>query len=196
MKDYRRSYLFGLALLFITMGCASSPPTLDTSVSGKAMTPEKEVYFLQLQQVLDHLREEPKNAELYMQAGDVAQRLNLWDDARKYYQKAVDLKPNSAEAMYHVGYTWEKSGQQYVVGKGMQIIAGQRDNAIRAYQKTVELNPNYSDAYYRLTLVALNAENIDLAFWASQELYRIEPKSERAIALVKQVYSKRQEMKR
>jgi tetratricopeptide (TPR) repeat protein len=175
----------------MNMGCASSPPTLDTSSGGLALTPEKEAYFLQLQQVLDHLREDPENVELYMQAGDVTQRLNLWDDARKYYQKAFDLEPRSADAMYKIGYAWEKSGQQYVVGQGMQIIAAQRDNAIKAYQKTIDLSPNYSDAYYRLTLVALNAENIDIAFWASQELNRIEPNSDRSIALVKQVYSSR-----
>jgi len=38
-----------------------------------------------------------------MQAGDVAQRLSLWVDARKYYQKAFDLYPKSAEAIYKVG---------------------------------------------------------------------------------------------
>lgn len=192
--NYRCLYL--CITLLIAAGCASSSPPMNPSIGDQALTPEKEAYFLELQEILNHLREEPDNIALYMDAGEVAERLNLWDDARKYYQRAFELKPNYAEAMYRIGYTWEKSGQMYVVGKGMQIISGQRDNAIRAYQKAIDVNPNYADAYYRLTLVALNAENIDLAYSASQSLNRIEPRSDRAIALVKQVYSKRQEMRR
>ena len=45
-------------------------------------------------------------------------------------------------------------------------------------------------------MVAFNAEDMDLAYWAGQELNRLEPNSDRAIALVKQVYRKRQELKR
>ena len=190
MDNYRILYLFGMTLLFTIMGCL--PPSLDNQV----LSPEKGTYYLKLQQVLDHLREDPDNSNLYMQAGDVAQRLSLWEDARKYYQKAFDLNPKSAEAIYKVGYTWEKSGQQYVVGQGMQLMKGQRDKAIKSYLKAIDLNSYYSDAYYRLTMVALNAEDMDLAYWAGQGLNRVEPKSDRYIALVKQVYRKRQELKR
>ena len=168
----------------------------NSPLGNPGSSPEKAAYFLQLQQALDHLSEDPDNSNLYMQAGDVAQRLSLWVDARKYYQKAFDLNPKSAEAIYKVGYAWEKSGQLYVVGQGMQMMSGQRDKAIRSYLKAIDLNSYYSDAYYRLTMVALNAEDMDLAYWASQGLNRVEPKSDRNISLVKQVYRKRQELKR
>ena len=45
-------------------------------------------------------------------------------------------------------------------------------------------------------MVALNAEEMDLAYWAGQELNLLEPNSGRAVALVKQMYRKRQELKR
>ncbi|HIG45854.1 MAG TPA: hypothetical protein EYQ20_05315 [candidate division Zixibacteria bacterium] len=195
MDDCRILYLFGMALLCTIMGCMPPSSNSNSPLGSQGSSPEKAAYFLQLQQALDHLSEDPDNSNLYMQAGDVAQRLSLWVDARKYYQKAFDLNPKSAEAIYKVGYTWEKSGQLYVVGQGMQIMSGHRDKAIRSYQKTIDLNSNYSDAYYRLTMIALNAEDMDLAYWAGQELSRLEPNSGRAIALIKQVYRKRQELK-
>ena len=43
--------------------------------------------------ILKRLKEEPKNAGLYLRAGNVARNFNKYDEAVKHYEKAIELNP-------------------------------------------------------------------------------------------------------
>jgi tetratricopeptide (TPR) repeat protein len=172
-----------MALLFyacLSFGCMSNTP---------ALSPEEELNRIQLQRLHEEIQKQPQNAELYYKAGLVTIGLGRWEEARGYFEKALERNPRYTEAMYQTGVAWERAGEMYVVGKGRTVLPVQRDKAINAYRKTVDLNPDYAEAFYRLTLLALMKGDLKLAHWASQELGRIEENSDRSVALAQQVYS-------
>lgn len=57
--------------------------------------------------------------------------LGQLDTAISYYEKALSIKPNYAEAHYNLGFTRQKLGQL--------------DAAVRSYKKVVAINPDYAE---------------------------------------------------
>ncbi|MDQ1317935.1 MAG: hypothetical protein QG588_1590 [Candidatus Poribacteria bacterium] len=63
---------------------------------------------------------------------------NEWNKAESIFLKAIEMKPDHAEAYYHVGYAKENLGQY--------------SEAVEWYQKAVEIKPDYARAYYNLAI--------------------------------------------
>lgn len=63
---------------------------------------------------------------------------NEWSDAESTFLKAIEMKPDHAEACFHIGYVKENL-EQY-------------NEAVEWYQKAVEINPDYARAYYNLAI--------------------------------------------
>ena len=59
--------------------------------------------------------------------------LGQLDTAISYYEKALSIKPNYAEAHYNLGYTLQRLGQL--------------DAAVRSYKKAVAIKPEYAEAH-------------------------------------------------
>ncbi|MBM3264568.1 MAG: tetratricopeptide repeat protein [candidate division Zixibacteria bacterium] len=185
-----------LLSLYVITGCAPSAVlTSSRQVADDRAplpetpeSPEEESNRLQLQQLYETIKKDPKTPEVHYKAGRVAINLGKWADALKFFQKAIALKPNHADAIFYLSRTLELSAEMYVVGKGFTIMASQRDEAIEGYKKTVQIDPSYTEACYRLALLALIKKDYRLAFGAATELNRLEPNSERSVALTKQVY--------
>lgn len=56
--------------------------------------------------------------------------------ARRYYQKASDMRPQNAYAVYRIG-------RALLAGDDIQ-------DALRPFERAIELEPDFADAYYRL----------------------------------------------
>jgi tetratricopeptide (TPR) repeat protein len=69
------------------------------------------------------------NHLFYFQAGVANERAKLYDEAARYFEKAIQLKPDFAEALNYLGYMWAERGEQL-------------DRAIQHIRKAVELEPN------------------------------------------------------
>ena len=59
--------------------------------------------------------------------------LGQLDTAISYYEKAISIKPDYAEALYNLGFTLQKLGQL--------------DAAVRSYKKVVAIKPDYAETH-------------------------------------------------
>ncbi|MCC7375263.1 MAG: tetratricopeptide repeat protein [Verrucomicrobiales bacterium] len=68
------------------------------------------------------------NHLFYFQAGMANERAKLYDEAARYFEKAIQIKPDFAEALNYLGYMWAERGEHL-------------DRAIQHIRKAVELEP-------------------------------------------------------
>ena len=71
--------------------------------------------------------------KLYNIRGTRYANLGQLDTAISYYEKALSIKPNYAEAHYNLGFTLQRLGQL--------------DAAVRSYKKVVAIKPEYAEAH-------------------------------------------------
>jgi predicted TPR repeat methyltransferase len=71
--------------------------------------------------------------KLYNIRGNRYANLGQLDAAISYYEKALSIKPNYAEAHYNLGFTLQRLGQL--------------DAAVRSYKKVVAIKPEYAEAH-------------------------------------------------
>jgi tetratricopeptide (TPR) repeat protein len=74
------------------------------------------------------------NADTYYRAGEGYYKMEKYDQAITYYDKAIELNPNHALAYYNRG--------------GAYVEIHQYRKAIADYDRAIELNPNHALAYY------------------------------------------------
>ena len=82
------------------------------------------------------------------------------EEAIRAYKRAIQLRPNSAEA-------YNKLGDAYFFG-------GRFPDAIAAYQEAARLHPTDGEAYYNLALAYLETGDRDAAFAQSRRLESID----------------------
>ncbi len=83
------------------------------------------------------------------------------DSAITHFQKALELKPDYAEAHNNLGNA--------LAGRG------QVDSAIAHYQKALELKPDYATAHYNLALTLAGRGQVDSAIAHYQKALEIKP---------------------
>jgi len=71
--------------------------------------------------------------KFYNMRGTRYANLGQLDTAISYYEKALSIKPDYAEAHYNLGFTLQKLGQL--------------DAAVRSYKKVVAIKPDYAEAH-------------------------------------------------
>lgn len=134
----------------------------------------------------------PNDADLYYQAGLLEEQQGRWDQALMDYQTAIRLTPELVEAYYRAGLVAERVGETYYLGKSRVVNGPQRQYAITVYRIAVQLNPEFADAYFRLGLTLLMAGELRQASETCQQLYRLDPHSERTLQLVQAIYDRYQ----
>lgn len=154
----------------------------------EVLSPDEQARRLEWKNIEEEIRKNPRNPEGYYEAGMISLKTGQWEGARKLFEKALSLKPDYADAMYQLAYSWEQAGEVYQLGSGVTILPYQRDEAIKRYRKAVKIDGNFANAFYRLTLLALLKSDLKLALWGTTELARIEPDAERTINLTRKVY--------
>jgi tetratricopeptide (TPR) repeat protein len=83
------------------------------------------------------------------------------DEAMVHYQKALEIKPDFAEAHNNLGnFLFQK---------------GSVDEAMVHYQKALEINPDYAEAHYNLGYALLKMGNVDEAIAHLQKALQINP---------------------
>ncbi len=103
-------------------------------------------------------RESP---ELYYSLGNLADDKQDWDEAIRYYQKAVDLDANYLNAYNGLG--------------GDYFEKRQFDLEVANYLKATELNPKDADSFYYLGTAYEDTGNYDEAIAAYETALKIEP---------------------
>jgi len=70
---------------------------------------------------------------LYNIRGSIYANLGQLDRAISYYEKALSIKPDYAEAHYNLGFSFHKNGQL--------------DAAVKSFKKVVTIKPDYAEAH-------------------------------------------------
>lgn len=86
----------------------------------------------------------------YIRQADIAREDGEYGDAFRYYNKALALNPDSAEAYNGLGF--------------VNDIRGDYDDAFRCVRKALELKPLFPEAYYTLGWIYLDLEQYEEAF--------------------------------
>ena len=145
-----------------------------SDVSGRTEQPGM---VADVQQTLDAAKNNPGDVEAQLKAGDMYLRIQRYDEALGYYQKAADLKPDSFEANANIGKVYfdrkqfAKAGEFYE--KALRLNGndpGLRSDfgltfylrepadtrkAVEEYRKALEIDPKHEAALQNLGL-ALN----------------------------------------
>ena len=77
-----------------------------------------------------------------------------------HYQKALEIKPDYAEAHDNLGWPW---------------WPGRVDEAIAHYRKALEIKPDYAEAYYNLASVLVGRGQVDAAIAHYRKALEIQP---------------------
>jgi superkiller protein 3 len=84
-------------------------------------------------------------AEEYFQKGNIASENEEYNEAIFYYQKSIEINPQSNEAYYNMGFAYQNKGNY--------------NRAIECYEKSIEINPQYDDAYTNMGLAYVKKGN-------------------------------------
>ena len=78
----------------------------------------------------------------------MAQDANDWESALRYFEKALEIDPNLAEAHYNLGITLKELGRL--------------DDAEASFTQAIAMKPNYAEAQHSLVelLTSYNPEKI------------------------------------
>ena len=147
-RRYRRVVLGGLAtgILAALMFCA------------RAQTPywrnSETLWTHTLACTSDNFIAQNNLGSVLLQRGEV-------DEAMVHYQKALEIKPDSAETHYNLG--------------NVLLQQGKVDEAIAQYQKALEINPDYAETHYNLGNALLKKGRVDEAISQYQMALQINP---------------------
>jgi tetratricopeptide (TPR) repeat protein len=79
------------------------------------------------------MRLQPKQAEPYLELGEIYHERKRFTAARDLYEEAIDADPKLVHAYYNLGH--------------VELAAGDARKALKLYQKCNEIAPNFPDAY-------------------------------------------------
>ena len=104
--------------------------------------------------------EQPK-VQQFLIGGDIFYHQKNYQQAISYYQKAIELDPNSAESYGRRGFVY--------------YMQGNMDRAISDYSKAIQINPNDKNAYHFRGLAYTDKGNYDQAISDFTKSIELEP---------------------
>jgi tetratricopeptide (TPR) repeat protein len=81
--------------------------------------------------------------------GDLYGRRKQWDKAIYHFSRAIEIKPNYADAFHNLGNTF--------------VAVKDYDRALAAYNKTLEINPKIWQTYQQIFILFYNNKDFDKA---------------------------------
>jgi len=131
----------------------------------------------------------------YNNIGNAYEAQGRLDEAIASYQRALEINPNLAVALYNLGIVYEAQGRlDEVIARYQRALEinpnhavawnnlgiayeaqGRLDEAIACYQRALEINPNYAVALYNLGIVYKAQGRLDEAIARYQRALEINP---------------------
>ena len=108
------------------------------------------------------LKEDPKVIDAWFTLGNMAERLNRHDQAVRYFQKALALKPDDEEAIINLAKAYQKLGRD--------------QDALVGYRRFLQIDPKSSQVHYEIAQILLDRHDNDGAATELQQALALEPK--------------------
>lgn len=115
------------------------------------------------------------NAEYHYQLGRLDEAQGLYEQAIKNYGKAIELSPNHQNALFHLAYRYDLSGNE--------------DAAINCYRQIVSHSPTYVNALLNLAVLYEDREQFEKAAQCIYTVLETHPNHKRAILFKKDIES-------
>lgn len=118
---------------------------------------------------------------------DIRKDLNgCYDLAMANTSKALELKPESADAHFLLGILYEFNDDMVRYGDNFPA-----DKAISEYKKAIEIDPKYENAYFDLGVVDFNIGNTDEAILNYSKVVELNPTNNIASLYLYSAYEKK-----
>ena len=128
----------------------------------------------QIQEALDSIetliKDYPNESLLHNISGACYASLGQLDAAVKCYEKAIAIKPDSAEAHDNLGIAYAYNG----LGIAIHSL-GQLDAAIKCYKNALAIKPDYADAYANRGNVLKDLKRLDEALASYESAIALNP---------------------
>jgi tetratricopeptide (TPR) repeat protein len=135
------------------------------------------------------------SADVYFRLGKIYHDFRIYDEAQRYYQKAIQLEPKNAAYHEYFARLWRdwgapdlgiNSAQQALQLKpdapeGWNTLGtlydrmGKRKQAVESYQKALAADPNLDYVYSNLCFTYLQDGDLDRATYYGQQAVRRNP---------------------
>jgi len=151
---------------------------------------------------LDKAKNEPNNFDAQMEAGNLYIKIEAFDQAREFYNRAEQLKPSDYEKIVQLGNGFfdagkyekaEKWYEQALAKKpddvnvrtdlGITFVEREKpdlDRAIKEFQTSLETNPRHEPTLYNLAVAYLKKEKFEEAREVLRQLEDVNPQGQLA----------------
>ncbi|MEP7039926.1 MAG: tetratricopeptide repeat protein [Acidobacteriota bacterium] len=191
---------------------AMNAPFLNQQTQAVSVKPNEQSGGMlpEVAETLDAAKNEPGNFDAQMKAGDMYTKIQKFDTALEFYEKANQIKPDNYEAIVKIGNTYfdakqfekaEKWYEQALAKKpddvnvqtdlGITFVERENpdlDRAVKEFQTSLQTNPKHEPTLYNLAVAFYKEGNVTEAQKILAQLESINPNSQLAVRL-KQVVS-------
>jgi tetratricopeptide (TPR) repeat protein len=151
---------------------------------------------------LDKAKNEPNNFDAQMEAGNLYIKIEAFDQAREFYNRAEQLKPSDYEKIVQLGNGFfdagkyekaEKWYEQALAKKpddvnvrtdlGITFVEREKpdlDRAIKEFQTSLETNPRHEPTLYNLAVAYLKKEKFEETREVLRQLEDVNPQGQLA----------------
>ena len=123
----------------VSAPAAASAPSAPASES----LPSAAALNQQAQPLLDALKANPKDAATLVQVGNLYYDHKSWPEAIRYYQQALDIRPDDPDVRTDMGTAYYYSGFP--------------DKALDQFNQVLKKSPNYANTLFNLGIVRRDA---------------------------------------
>jgi len=147
----RESYLLAMVCLFVGLVAGwllrgSSSPAVSAPAATNAPSapageslPSAALLNQEAQPLLDALKANPKDAAGLVKLANVYYDHKAWSDAIRYYQQALDIRPDDPDVRTDMGTAYYYSGFP--------------DKAIEQFNQVLKKSPNYANTLFNLGII-------------------------------------------
>lgn len=153
----------------------------------------------EVNETIDLAKNEPNNFEAQMKAGDIYAKIQKFDTAVEFYEKAGKIKPEDYETIVKIGNTYFDSKQFETAEKwyekalakksddvnvrtdlGITFVEREKpdlDRAVKEFQTSLQTNPKHEPTLYNLGIAYYKKSDLEQANKLLVQLESINPKS-------------------
>lgn len=159
----------------------------------------------QISETLDAAKNEPNNFDAQIKAGDMYAKIQKFDTAAEFYEKASQIKPEDYEIIVKIGNTYfdskqfEKAEKWYdqALAKnpadinvrtdlGITFVEREKpdlDRAVKEFQTSLQTNPKHEPTLYNLGIAYYKKNDLEESKKVLAQLESINPNSSLTIRL-------------